>query len=58
MITEYCPHCEKEVQIKAGFMGQSCPNCNKRILPCSLCDHNEVDCNKCLANRGKIKNET
>lgn len=47
-ITEYCSHCEQEVEIKAGFVKQNCPKCDKPILPCNLCDNNEINCNDCL----------
>ena len=53
-ITELCPHCEEEVQIKNEFTAQSCPNCTNRILPCSICDaindsvpKPKINCNKC-----------
>lgn len=49
MINEYCPHCNKEVKIKCGFVKQECPECKLDMLPCSLCDTNEIDCRKCLA---------
>jgi predicted RNA-binding Zn-ribbon protein involved in translation (DUF1610 family) len=48
MIQEYCSRCEQEVTIKAGFVKQECPSCGNPILPCSLCDKNEINCNKCL----------
>lgn len=44
--TELCPYCENEVEISSE--GKSiCPICGKEILPCSMCNMNEVDCNKC-----------
>lgn len=48
MITELCSNCDTEVEIKHGCVKQQCPNCNKNILPCSMCDHNEIDCNDCV----------
>jgi len=48
MISEYCSKCEIEVKIKQGFVKQKCPICGEPILPCSLCDNNEVDCKECL----------
>ena len=28
-----------------------CPYCGKRLLPCVLCDMNEVKCSKCELNK-------
>lgn len=56
MIDELCPHCEEEVEIKAGFIRQNCPNCDKPILPCTLCDNNEINCGDCLVEE-KVKTE-
>lgn len=36
--SELCPHCEKEVELDNIFKVQTCPNCGKRILPCSICE--------------------
>lgn len=42
--TEWCPFCETEVDIKS-IGPQVCPNCQKIILPCSMCvDRNCSDC--------------
>lgn len=30
-----------------------CPTCGERIVPCSMCDNDNIDCNKCLL----IKND-
>lgn len=49
MISELCPHCENEVEIKESFTNQKCPECGKRILPCSMCKMDETNCNECLA---------
>ena len=46
-IIEWCPHCEEEVKIKGIAQKQTCPVCGEDILPCSLCNHNYVNCNKC-----------
>ena len=53
MIEEWCPRCEQEVKIKRGFIKQNCPICGRKILPCSLCDNNEINCNNCLAEEEK-----
>lgn len=34
---EGCPHCYREVQLESKFKAQVCPNCNRIILPCSIC---------------------
>ncbi|MFA6395881.1 MAG: hypothetical protein WCW84_07930 [Sulfurimonas sp.] len=36
-INELCPHCNNEVKLEAEFVVQKCPECNKTILPCSIC---------------------
>ena len=41
-VTEYCPHCEKEVEIcwdveEDGYQ-IFCPNCGKVIMLCGMCD--------------------
>ncbi len=51
MITELCPNCGVEVDIKEGCIKQNCPNCGKRILPCSLCNMDEVNCKDCLGKK-------
>lgn len=43
---EWCPHCENEVAIKAYGVSK-CPECGKKILPCSMCDSDLIDCNHC-----------
>jgi len=55
---ELCPHCGREVELKAVMKLQKCPNCHKQIIPCSLCDMDKVDCSKCkLSKRQKIRNK-
>lgn len=44
---EMCPECEEEVELEMVLKMQVCPNCGKPIAPCSICDHNLVDCSKC-----------
>lgn len=47
-IVEWCPNCCYEVNIKNKAEKQICPVCGEDILPCSLCNHNYVNCNKCI----------
>jgi len=44
---ELCPHCFKETEIINLFIPQICLHCKSVIKPCSLCNHNFVNCNKC-----------
>ena len=34
---EVCPHCNEEVELDAELKVQTCPNCGKRIVTCSMC---------------------
>lgn len=36
-ITEYCPHCDCEVELENEFKVQKCPECGMYIVPCNLC---------------------
>lgn len=36
-VWERCPHCEEEVEMDAVLGVQTCPNCGKRIVTCSMC---------------------
>lgn len=36
LITEYCPHCDGEVEIPRD-KPSNCPECNNHIMPCSVC---------------------
>lgn len=36
-ITEYCPHCDCEVELESEFKVQKCPECGRYIVPCNLC---------------------
>jgi predicted RNA-binding Zn-ribbon protein involved in translation (DUF1610 family) len=45
---ELCPHCGEEVDLPAYMGIYKCPNCGALILPCSLCDWDEVNCEECL----------
>lgn len=60
---ELCPYCEQEVYLKDPIkkVYQVCPNCGKMILPCSLCDEDEIThagCSACEAREAceAIKN--
>lgn len=35
--TEYCTHCDTFVKVDAELKVQTCPNCGKRIVTCSMC---------------------
>lgn len=44
-VTEWCPHCDKEVGLKVSFVIQDCPSCKQSILPCAQCVHQ--NCTQC-----------
>lgn len=47
-VTEWCPHCETEVELDAKMAVQECPNCGMYIVPCSMCEKEScVDCDLC-----------
>ena len=47
-VTELCPFCEEEVELKAiKYIPQKCPNCGKLIKACSLCDLDKENCTAC-----------
>lgn len=49
-IFEWCPNCEEEVEVLAGFEIQLCPKCSARhIRPCNQCS--EVNCANCLLTK-------
>lgn len=48
-ITEWCLHCCGEVELKAEVCKQTCPSCKEEILPCSMCDMDNVKCEACPA---------
>lgn len=58
---EVCPHCGKEVELKAELSVQTCPNCGKRIVTCSMCRACDAigdyckDC--CLEYQAEVENE-
>lgn len=47
IVYEWCSHCEDEVELKAEFKVQICPNCGRPILPCAMCDMDFNPCFKC-----------
>ncbi len=49
---EWCSICDSEVVIPA-FRESRCPICGERILPCSMCDPDLVDCRRCPYGDGK-----
>ena len=51
MVTEWCPFCEEEVEIKAQMRVQKCPNCGENIIPCCLCDMDKADCANCKLSK-------
>ena len=53
MTTELCPYCNTEVNIPAEMHYHKCPNCLEYILPCSLCDWDNINCNDCKISNGK-----
>ena len=58
---EVCPHCNEEVALDAELKVQTCPNCGKRIVTCSMCracDTEDNYCNLCCLNyQAKVENE-
>jgi predicted RNA-binding Zn-ribbon protein involved in translation (DUF1610 family) len=51
-VSEWCSKCESEVELKAEFKGQICPNCKKSILPCAQCENQ--NCGDCPLMEEKI----
>lgn len=51
--TELCPICEWEVEIPADYPS-NCPKCNNIILPCSMCNMDQVDCRKCIFDTEEV----
>jgi len=47
---EVCPHCEEEVMLDPELKVQTCPNCGRRIVTCSMCracDSGDNYCARC-----------
>lgn len=58
---EVCPHCNTEVALKPELSVQTCPNCGRRIVTCSMCRACETANNYCthccLTYQAKVENE-
>lgn len=57
---ELCPFCEEEVMLQnvKKFEPQPCPNCGRKILPCSLCTEEDIQyCDKCPVVKYRKKRE-
>ena len=58
---EVCPHCGEEVRLDAELKVQTCPNCGKRIVACSMCLAVESDkpycTNCCLCYQAEQENQ-
>ena len=58
---EVCPYCGEEVELDAELKVQTCPNCGKRIVSCSMCRASDtggpycVRC--CLEYQAKAENK-
>ena len=52
-IIEMCPNCGQETEI--NIKGGKCEYCGHYILPCSQCDMNKTNCNKCPYKKDKEK---
>lgn len=51
---EVCPYCGAEVELDAELKVQTCPECGKRIVPCSVCtacESKEPYCAHCCLER-------
>lgn len=48
-VWEMCGDCGEEIKIDA-IKGGTCPNCGNFVIPCSMCDLDNVewDCTHCL----------
>ena len=58
---EVCPFCETEVRLDAELKVQTCPNCGKRIVTCSMCraaDSEDNYCTRCcLCYQAEAENQ-
>jgi predicted RNA-binding Zn-ribbon protein involved in translation (DUF1610 family) len=60
---EVCPYCDTEVMLDAELKVQTCPNCGKRIVTCSMC--RATDCGDgidycsrcCLCAQARLENK-
>lgn len=53
-VTEWCSHCEAEVELPEMFMKHACPNCKIEIKPCNQCE--TMECEKCPLGADSIGN--
>lgn len=57
---EVCPFCDTEVMLDPELKVQTCPNCGRRIVTCSMCracDSGEDYCSKCcLSFQAEMEN--
>ena len=49
-ITEYCPHCFSDVEIKGTMRWHKCPICGNYIKPCAACNLDKTKCENCPLN--------
>ena len=60
---EVCPHCNTEVVLKPELSVQTCPNCGRRIVACSMCRASDANDGKnycsncCLEYQANVENE-
>lgn len=38
MVSELCPYCGCEVELRAEMKPQRCPECKMWICPCAMCE--------------------
>lgn len=49
-VKKVCPHCNTYVQLTDEKVPQICPNCGKKIGPCSICSARTL----CLQSQGGL----
>lgn len=54
-VSEYCPHCQSEVEINATMRWHFCPVCGNPIMPCAMCDCDKTNCEKDCPLKDKKK---
>ena len=58
---EVCPHCGHEVTLDAELKVQTCPNCGRRIVTCSMCRATYEPANYCkdccLCYQAEVENK-
>lgn len=55
-IYEWCNHCGMDTVMESKFEIQECEHCKAKLKPCSMCDTDKVNCNKCNL-KGEMENE-